>query len=394
MGEGGRRSTGVQIVTRRPNVGYAVVAFLALAAGLAATFASMSGCAPPPRPSERAAEPPPRPSPREVGDVMARVFEWQLARLEPPADPGWVQSTFMIGVVAAYQATGDERYLDAALTWAAGNGWSLRSPTDHADNDGAAQVYLDLSRILGDPDVIGPTREALGALADRSIEGRDLWSWSDALFMTPPALARLAAAIGDAGYLDAMDAWWWDATESLYDRDAHLYYRDPDARSQADEGAVRSAWGNRLFWSRGNGWVLAGIARLLPFVPDDYPTRGDYVSLFREMAATLASHQGEDGLWTASTLDPRDSLPPETSASALFCYALAWGVNEGILSPEMYREVVLKAWSGLVSRVGEDGKLGWVQPPGRRPALSFADGTAPYGAGAFLLAGSEMLRLK
>jgi unsaturated rhamnogalacturonyl hydrolase len=324
---------------------------------------------------------------------MARVFDWQVERL-PDADPGWIQSTFMIGVVAAHEATGDERYLDAALAWAAANGWNLGSPTDHADNDGAAQVYLDLSRILSDPDVIGPTREALDALVNRPVDGRDLWSWSDALFMTPPALARLAAATGDVGYLDAMDTWWWDATESLYDRDAHLYYRDAQVRSEAEEAAHQSAWGNRLFWSRGNGWVLAGIARLLPFVPAEYSTRGDYVRLYREMAEAIAVHQGDDGLWTASVLDPRESLPPETSASALFCCALAWGVNEGILPRDAYLPVVGRAWEGLVSAVGDDGAFGWVQPPGRRPALSFADGTAPYGAGAFLLAGSEMLRLR
>jgi rhamnogalacturonyl hydrolase YesR len=93
-------------------------------------------------------------------------------------------------------------------------------------------------------------------------------------------------------------------------------------------------------------------------------------------------------------LDPRDELPPESSASALFCYALAWGINEGILPPEEYLPVVGRAWSGLVACVDEDGAFGWVQPVGRRPALSFADGTAPYGGGAFLLAGSEMLRLR
>jgi len=345
-------------------------------------------------PAERPAAVPSLPASKDIAAVMATVFEWQLERLDPPSDPGWIQSTFMIGVVAAYQATGDERYLDAALAWAERNEWRLALPADHADNHGAAQVYLDLSRISGEPAVIAHTQDSLDALLGTSKPGRDLWWWCDALFMTPPALCRLAAAAGDSGYLDAMDAWWWDATEHLYDPEEHLYHRDEQARSESNEKGVRSHWGNRLLWSRGNGWVQAGIARLLPLLPADRSAREDYLRLYAEMAARIVAHQGADGLWAASLLDPRDALPPESSASALFCYALAWGINEGILPREAYLPVVLKAWGGLVSCVSEDGAFGWVQPPGRRPALSFADGTAPYGAGAFLLAGSEMLRLE
>jgi unsaturated rhamnogalacturonyl hydrolase len=330
----------------------------------------------------------------DVAAAMIRVLEWQLERLDPPSDPGWIQSTFMIGAVAAYESTGDERYLDAALAWAERNKWRLASPTDHADAHGAAQVYLDLARITGDPAAAGPTAEVLDAVLATPGAGRERWSWCDALFMTPPALARLAAASGDAAYLDAMDDWWWDATELLYDSDEWLYHRDAQARSDVYEKGVRSAWENKLFWSRGNAWVLAGIARLLPYLPEDYSSRGEYTRLFRDMAATIAPQQGEDGLWGASLLDPRDSLPPESSASALFCYALAWGINEEILPRDAYLPIVLRAWEGLVSCVGDDGAFGWVQPPGRRPALSFETGTAPYGAGAFLLAGSEVFRLR
>lgn len=355
--------------------------------------AAGSSLAPPPA-QRPVADPSPRASEEDIAAVMVRVFEWQMEHLESPPDPGWIQSTFMIGVVAAHEATGDERYLDAALAWAERNEWALGPRVDHADDHGSAQVYLDLSRISDDPTMIVPTQDSFDALLGVSKTGRDLWSWCDALFMTPPALARLSDATGDERYLDAMDEWWWEATELLYDREEHLYHRDETAKSEANDTGARSQWGNKLFWSRGNGWVLAGIARVLSVLPADYPAREDYLHLYTKMAASIAAHQGEDGLWSSSVLDPREPLPPESSASALFCYALAWGINEGILPREAYLPIVERGWGGLVSCVGEDGALGWVQPPGRRPALSFADGTAPYGAGAFLLAGSEMLRLE
>lgn len=344
--------------------------------------------------AERPAGAPATPASAEIAAIMADVFEWQMEHLEPPSDTGWIQSTLMIGVVAAFEATGDERYLGAAIEWAERNDWQLGPRVDHADDHGAAQVYLDLSRISDDPAVFEPAQGSFDALLETSVTGRELWSWCDALFMTPPALARLSAATGDTMYLNAMDAWWWDATGLLYDREERLFHRDEEARSEVNERGVRSRWGNKLIWSRGNGWVLAGLARVLPFLPAGHPSRGDYISLYSEMAAKVATLQGDDGLWGASLFDPRDSLPPETSGSALFCYALAWGINEGILPRETYLPIVETAWGGLVSCIGEDGALGWVQPLGRRPALSFADGTAPYGSGAFLLAGSEMLGLE
>jgi rhamnogalacturonyl hydrolase YesR len=329
-----------------------------------------------------------------VAADMLRVFEWQLERLDPPSDPGWVQSTFMIGVVAAYEATGDDRYLDAALAWADRNEWKPGPRVDHADDHGSAQVYLDLARISNDPAKMTHTREMLDTLLETSRAGRELWSWCDALFMTPPALASLSDATGDERYLQAMEAWWWDATGLLYDPEEHLFHRDEEAMTWPGDRPPLSRWGNRVFWSRGNGWVLAGLARLLPLLSADYPSQPEYVGLYTEMASRVASHQRADGLWSASVLDTHKVLTPESSASAFFCYALAWGVNEGILPREEYLPVVAKAWTGLVGCVNDDGAFGWVQPPGRRPVGTHANDTAPYGAGAFLLAGSEMLRLE
>ena len=72
---------------------------------------------------------------------------------------------------------------------------------------------------------------------------------------------------------------------------------------------------------------------------------------------------------------------------------MAYGVNAGLLDKEIYLPVVNKAWQALVSAVHADGKLGWVQPVGQDPKVVTPDMTEVYGVGAFLLAGTEMLKL-
>jgi rhamnogalacturonyl hydrolase YesR len=217
--------------------------------------------------------------------------------------------------------------------------------------------------------------------------GRDDWWWCDALFMAPPGAARLSAATGDPKYLDWMDRQWWDCTDLLYDKTEHLYSRDKSFFG------MRESNGQKVFWSRGNGWVLAGIARVLAFMPNDYPSRRRYIELFTEMADRIASLQGPDGLWRTSLLDP-DSYPRgESSGTALFCFAMAWGVNAGILPADKYRPLVERAWSALTHSIETSGRIDWVQLPGSRPTTLKKEDTAEYGAGAFLLAGCEMLKL-
>ena len=154
-----------------------------------------------------------------------------------------------------------------------------------------------------------------------------------------------------------------------------------------------NANGKKVFWARGNGWVMAGTVRVLQFLPKSNPYRKRYIGLLQEMAAAVSRVQGDDGLWRPSLLDPTEAPVPETSSSGFFCYAIAWGINNGFLNRNTYLPVVRKAWKGLNGAVHPDGKLGWVQPIGAAPAsLTFED-NQEYGSGAFLLAGSEMSKI-
>lgn len=172
----------------------------------------------------------------------------------------------------------------------------------------------------------------------------------------------------------------------LYDWTNHLFFRDDSYFGKQE------ANGTKVFWGRGNGWVLAGIANILELLPKDSGLRPFYVQLFVELAAQLSKLQDDQGFWHASLLDP-DSYPsPETSSTALITYGLAYGLNHHLLDTS-YLPVVRKAWKALTSTVDQNGKVGWVQPIGADPKKVTREMTAVYGVGAFLMAGTEIIKL-
>jgi rhamnogalacturonyl hydrolase YesR len=138
---------------------------------------------------------------------------------------------------------------------------------------------------------------------------------------------------------------------------------------------------------------MAGLVRVLSEMPADDPARPKYIAQFREMAQEIASIQGKDGLWRPGLLDAEAYPLPETSGSAFYVYALAYGVNTGILDAKQYRPVIEKAWAGLISRIYQDGRLGCVQPIGAAPGDYTATSSYVFGSGAFLMAGSQVYQL-
>jgi len=205
--------------------------------------------------------------------------------------------------------------------------------------------------------------------------------------MAPPVLAELYKATGDRAYLDFMDHEWSITSAKLYSPENHLFFRDAGYIGKQESN------GKPVFWSRGNGWVLAGLARVLTYMPSDYPSRDRYVAQFREMAAAIAALQGKDGLWRPGLLNPKAYPLPENSGSAFYTYALAYGINNHLLDRRKYLPVVKKAWKGLVSHVYADGRLGCIQPIGAAPGQYTATSSYVFGVGAYLLAGSEVYQL-
>ena len=324
--------------------------------------------------------------------VMRRVFDWQVAHPWSTQQPlthhhgnrGWVQGAFLTGVMEAYRATGDDAYRHYAEATADANGWQPGARPRHADDHVGGQTYLELYELAPAPHKLEPIKTMLDDLVAAPGAGRELWWWCDALYMCPPTLAKLARITGERRYLDTMDALYWDSYLAFYDPAENLFYRD--------QRYVFPAEGKKIFWSRGNGWVLAGLARLLDVMPADYPTRPRYVALFQAMAARLVALQPQDGLWRSNLLYPEDQHG-EASGSGFFCYALAWGLNHGVLTEAKYRDAVDRTWTALLGCVNPDGLFGWVQPIGHAPGDYDATSSQEYGAGAFLAAGSQVMKL-
>jgi rhamnogalacturonyl hydrolase YesR len=211
--------------------------------------------------------------------------------------------------------------------------------------------------------------------------------------MGPPALVKLGITLNEQKYLESSDMYFKECYDLLYNKDEHLFARDLNYIIRNNAKDRLEANGKRIFWSRGNGWVMGGLVRILKELPSNYPKRPFYESLFKEMAARIISLQQNDGFWRSSLLDP-DSYPGgEVSGTGLFCYALAWGVNNELLD-KTYKLAVEKAWKALCGCVDKEGKVGWVQPIGADPQQNFGkDSWEVYGTGAFLLAGSEIVKL-
>jgi unsaturated rhamnogalacturonyl hydrolase len=337
-------------------------------------------------------------TPQNVLDVMQRVADWQLANPSAHKPTDWTQAAGNAGFMALAGISEDPKYLDAMIAMGNANDWQLGPRRYHADDYCVGQTYAELYYLYRDPKMIAPLRERFDDILTHPSTAtsllfnqpgnkeREIWSWCDSLFMGPPTWMRLYAATDDGRYMDFAVTNWWRATDFLYDKDQHLYFRDSTYFDKTEPN------GQKVFWSRGNGWVMAGLVRTLQYLPMNHPDRQRFEQLFTDMAAKVVQCQQPDGLWHSGLLDPGD-YPKETSGSAFFTYALAWGINQGLLDRATYEPAVDKAWQALVDCVNSDGKLTSVQPMGADPKTFDPDSTEVYGVGAFLLAGSEVYKM-
>lgn len=337
-------------------------------------------------------------SDKKIKKTMRKTLDWQL---EHPKHPlyDWTNGAFYAGVFAAFKTTHSQKIWDALMEMGETNEWRPGPRIKHADDHAICQTYIDMYRVSHDRKMIEPFIETMEKFRQTPFQPEGIqkitWWWCDALFMAPAAYVKLGNTINDDSYFALTDQLWKECYDLLWDKENHLYARDLGyVWSANNQDTKKEANGKKIFWSRGNGWVMGGLVRTLEELPENYVNREFYLENYRQMAARVIELQQEDGLWRSSLLDP-DSYPGgEASGSGFYTYALAWGINQGILDRETYLPAVEKAWIALNGLVQKDGRVGWCQPIGADPKKNFsAESWEVYGAGAFLLAGSEVIKL-
>jgi len=337
------------------------------------------------------------PTKESVKQEMKRVADWQIDHKFTYPEYDWTAGALYAGMAEWAKIAGNDTYWDYLKGVGVRLNWGDGPRLYHADDHCIGQMYVELYRKYGEKFMIQPTLNTFAYITDypskvnldfkNTKNSTDRWSWCDAIFMGPTVWAKMYNITGDKRYSTFLDHEFKATTEYLYDKGEHLYYRDNRYFTQKEKN------GTKVFWGRGNGWVFTGLSIILKELPKDYKNRKMYEKVYLAMAEKISSLQGPDGYWHASLLDPGSYPNPETSASGFNCFGLAWGINNGYLPKEKYLPIVIKAWEALVNSVDADGKLCWVQPIGGDPQKVTREMTEIYGVGAFLLAGSEMVKL-
>jgi rhamnogalacturonyl hydrolase YesR len=302
----------------------------------------------------------------------------------------WDGAVYMIGDLAAYDATGNSNYLSYAQAWASSYRYALigGNSTRDANSQAAGEVYVRLYQLSGTAsDLTNITADVKGIVNSSSSND---WTWVDALNMAMPVFAELGQINNNTAYAAKMYSEFEYTKTSLggpglYNQTEHLWSRDA------------TFLGTNIYWSRGNAWAFFALAKVLETLPTSDPHYAEYLSTFQAMAAKLLTLQQSDGFWYANLLDPAQYPTPETSGTSGFTYGLAWGINAGALDSATYLPAVTKAWNGMVATaVHSNGFLGYVQGTGTQPSSSQPvtyNSTADFGVGLFLEAGNQVAKL-
>ena len=336
---------------------------------------------------------------KSIREVCDKVADWQINHFDecPHSRTGWHNGALYVGMFAWAEQAENEQVFEFLKKVGTENKWHMEKRQYHADDICVGQAFINMYGKYRKSEMIIPVRErayyvanhpSKAPLSKKDKKGKDeRWSWCDALFMAPPVYAALYRMTGDEVYLNYMDSEYRVATDSLYDRDEHLYYRDCIRIPRREPN------GAKQFWARGNGWVYAGLTLIMNNLPASHPSRSFYEQIYLEMSERLVELQDNKGSWHTSLLDYETYPDAENSGSAFFTYGLAWGIRNGMLQGDKYSKAMEKGWKALVSYVDKDGKLGYVQQVAGAPGVAGPEATEVYGVGAMLLAGSEISKL-
>lgn len=348
----------------------------------------------------------------EVAKVLNKAADWQInnfqystsgsgAYLHDYGIDAWTNAVFYIGLFDWANSTANQQYFEWLNQIGLKNEWNVPANFNtyksiglyHADEMAIGNFYLKMHYRFKEPLMIEAIQKRADYILDKApresmkSNNKQRWTWCDALFMAPTVYAMLYNETGNRRYVDFLNDEFLATYNHLYDKEFSLFFRDDSYFDKLEKN------GQKVFWGRGNGWVVAGIANLMKNLHPDWGQRVFYENLSKEMLYSLLRYQDKNGFWHASLLDMAGYPAPETSATALITYAMAYGVNNKYLDKKIFEPAVMKSWKALTSVINRDGRLRYVQPIGADPRKVTADMTAVYGVGALLMAGSEVYKM-
>lgn len=345
---------------------------------------------------------------KTVTENANKVANWQIQHLTYSTEgsagylhdygiDAWTNATFYYGLSTWANTTNNSNYFDWLRNIGNENQWKLPENFKeyksyqlyHADEVCMGKFYISMYNTFKEPLMIANTKERLDWIINHppdstaNYKNKQTWTWIDAVFMTAPVYVEITNITGEQKYVDFMHQQFLQTYKHLYNKEQKLFYRDNSYIDKKEKN------GKDVFWGRGNGWMAAALADILKTLPTNSPYRSFYETLYKEYIPTLINTMDKDFYWHASLLDPMSYPNPETSATALITYAIAYGVNTKLL-PKNDKILALKLWKKLNTFVDENGKLGYVQPIGADPKMVTSEMTSSYGIGAYLLASSEI----
>lgn len=311
----------------------------------------------------------PAPAACGVTDLMIKASSYWVTTSADHAANNWSNASFHVGNLAQVRTTGISNH--KTWPWTQANQWLLPTDTAHpfaADAQASGEAYLDVWFFHQENRVLDPLRANLAAEAASVAEGHTrYWSTPDAINFSLPSFTRIGLMDGKPELLDA----------------SRTLFRDAKRRMFSD---LTGLWlGN----AQANGFAATGLAKAVLALPADSPFRAEYARTLKRQAEALRWLQRPDGFWNAELV----LGGKEASSTALITYALAAGVNAGVLDAAVYTPIVQKGWTALTTgALQSSGALGYVQPRGSHQQAGVAD-TAAFGVGALLIAGQQVAKL-
>lgn len=336
---------------------------------------------------------------KDVKELLLKVNRYFQKNLSAGSNT-WDDAVYHSGNIRAFMITGVKEFYDYSLEYAKSHHFFVNNGANTVNGDYycISQTYLDLCKLNSKDYMLTDVFRN----ADYNANKRTSFDWVDLLYMSLPVFADLTQVTKDNKYIEDAYRAYLKARNILWDEEDNLWYRD--ARFVFGSGHVDSVTpaGKKVFWSRGNGWAFAGIAKALENMDQKSEAYKAFTKDFKLMAKALKERQREDGTWNANLADPEHYGGIETSGTSMFMYGYAVGIRLGLLDFDEYFPVLLKAYEGVKKHaLSSEGRLLYVQPGSDSPQRyanyeneeKRKNATSQFAVGTYVMALAEIMRL-